>query len=132
MNSNFIDVHTFDGKWNHNIQTRFTREQKYKLFGWLVCGLSRIGVDRNTINGIKLIIDNIQLPGNYDNRNNVYADDILAEICSILIDKREQENGDVLLVDTLKNIAEQIKDMYLLGQCPQGRSTRLIQIYNYL
>ena len=123
--SSFIDVHVFDGRWNHDITTRTTPEQKQTMFKWLLSNMC--GAECDAINGIRLVVDNIQLPPNYDHVNNVYADDILAEICIKLVNLSENDR-----VDVLKNIAEQMADMYRLGQCPQGRSTRLIQVYNFL
>lgn len=123
--SSFIDVHVYDGKWQHNITTRLSIQEKYTLFNWLLKVLN--GVDCDAINGIKLVINNTQQQPNFDRVNCIYADDILAEICVKLINTPENNR-----IDTLKNIAEQMADMYRLGQCPQGRSTRLIQIYKYL
>lgn len=127
--SSFIDVHVFDGSWSHDITTKLSNIEKYTLFDWLICCLKSRGVscDSDTIKGIKLVYENIQQHPNFDPRNSVYADDILSEICVRLVKIPESERGD-----TFDNISEQMADMYKLGQCPQGRTTRLIQIYNYL
>ena len=123
--SSFIDVHTFDGSLSHNIKNRFTLEEKCVMFNWLIVQINTISsLDCDSITGLKLVIENTQ-HSNFDSKNNVYADDILVEICAKLIDVKENER-----ISILKNIAEQMSDMYRLGQCPQGRTTRLIQIYN--
>ena len=124
--SSFIDVHVFDGSWSHNITTKFNLEEKNVIFDWLIKQIGE-NVDYNAIGGLKLVIGDTQQYPNFDPRNNIYADDILAEICVMLVEMNENDRNDVL-----KNILEQMSDMYLLGRCPQGRSTRLIQIYKSL
>ena len=59
--------------------------------------------------------------GNRDTRNHVDALDILR----FLIVKGFPE-------DTLRIVEEQLADTYRLGRCAQGRTTRLIQVYNII
>ena len=130
--SSFIDVHNFDGSWTHDITTKFTLQEKLILFQWLLKSLSKLKIIKPTnqhdyLKGVKLVIDNIQQEPNYDSINLVYADDILAEICSKLINLPE-----IKRIDTLLNLEEQMSDMNCLGQCPSGRTTRLIQLYKCL
>lgn len=126
--NSFIDVHVFDGKWTHDIQARFILSQKDVLFRWLRARLSRINIPLTAIQGVELVINNTGSSRNYDPINKVSADDILAEICWILVDREGRED----ITDYLLLLSEQMSDMYRLGQCPQGRSLRLIQIYKSL
>ncbi len=57
----------------------------------------------------------------FDPVNNIQTDDLLA---GILIQK--------MSIDIFLLLEEQLCDNFLLGQCPQGRSHRLLQIYRML
>lgn len=120
----FIDVHVYDGKWNHDVKTRATTEKKQSMFNILMRKVASRG---KPLDGIKLVVDSIQKEENYDNINKLYADDILYEICVKLLNSPKD-----IIRDTIDIIAEQMDDMYKLGQCAQGRTTRLIQIYKCL
>lgn len=63
------------------------------------------------------MFDKILLENAYDNKNNYNPKDML----NYLIDNY---NGE----DFIKNLDEQLKDMYKLGQCPQGQSVRLMSL----
>ena len=74
---------------------------------------------------------------NYDQYSKVDATDLLANI----LDKSNEliKEGEESKKETIDNyllivslIDEQLTDMYRLGQCAQGRTTRLIQIWNTL
>ena len=81
-----------------------------------------LGVESDSLQGLILIVENTQGSSNFDPVNNIYADDLLVEICKKISNSSETH-------DILVNIAEQLGDMYNLGQCPQGRTTRLYQLY---
>lgn len=123
-----MDVHIFDGHWSHDIKTNISMDDKCKLFNSLYRDMTNLHVDSNSLKGLFLVVENTQKESNYDPINKIYSDDILAEICQKIV----YMSSDVEKHDTIMNISEQLSDMYLLGQCPQGRSTRLIQIYNCL
>lgn len=131
----FKNVHEFDGHWEHNVTTRFTLQEKVIFFNWLISyaktvdenHLTRIDMISAT-NGLKLVIENSQKTPNFDPVNKIFADDILAEICKILVDSDDIE----LRNHVVKNVLEQMSDMYKLGRCSQGKSTRLIQLYKTL
>ena len=136
--SSFRDVHTFDGIWKHDINTRVSNEDKVKIFNWLLENM--LSNDINSIDissgiqGLKLVINNTQQQSNYDPTHKVYADDILAEIVlSIMriIDSKENDCKEKTTT-IIKQLLEQMGDMYKLGTCPQGRSARLIQIYKFI
>lgn len=130
--NSFENVHVFDGKWTHNIKTETKLEDKCLIFNNLYQELKNLGVESNSLNGLILVIENTQKSSNFDSVNNVYADDILVEICKKIFYPFKSDISDDKKKDVLTNIAEQLSDMYQLGRCPQGRSTRLIQIYNFL
>lgn len=141
----FRDVHVYDGKWSHDIKTEVSIQEKCELFNSLYQEIKTIGngVDvSSALKGLVLVVENTQRPSNFDPANNIYADDILVEICKMItidklvttkvgtsLDESRPELSEKMY-DSLMNVAEQLGDMYNLGQCPQGRSTRLIQIYN--
>jgi len=132
MSSAFIDVHTFDGKWTtqHNIETTVSLENKNKLYKWYL-DVSKI-YNTFTVDGLKgimLIMENTQQFSNNDHVNKIFADDILTELL-IISRKLEKAEKKEVLIDLLKNIDEQSKDMFMLGQCPSGRVTRLFQLYS--
>lgn len=127
----FKDVHVYDGQYTHNITTHLSLQEKVILFNWLISYTKTIGdeylekIDMNgSTNGLKLVIENTQSQSNFDPINKVYADDILAEICEKLVSSDDKE----LRRDIIRNVLEQMDDMFKLGQCPQGKCTRLIQI----
>lgn len=122
----FIDIHRFDGLWSHDIKTTTSLEDKCILFNALYQDMRNLGVESTSLRGLILVVENAQKPSNFDPANKIYSDDILVEICKKMANASAEKQHD-----TLVNIAEQLSDMYNLGQCPQGRSTRLIQIYNY-
>lgn len=137
-----MDVHIFDGKLKdfHIEKGRIKDSDKKQMFGELAELL-----DQDAKNGLSLIISN-EGNKNYDNSNDMYADDILAEICEYIIketddvageedEKGEEKERKERLKDVkniIENINEQLKDMFLTGQCAQGRTIRLWQILKYI
>ena len=113
MNTTFIDVHTFDGTWGNNYIkiNDLNNDEKGSLITDFKNKLKN-PVAKHMIN----IIMNSSI-GNYDNANETNVVDILT---------------DILLKDTsgiIDYIEEQLIDCFMLGQCPQGRTTRLYQIW---
>ena len=70
---------------------------------------------------LKIIQADINNPENYDATNNLRADNIL-----YLLVKKLETNIDKSLKSV---ILEQLSDIISSGSCPQGRCTRLYQIY---
>lgn len=122
------DVHIFDGKLkSHSIKTHLSRDQKIKIFDPVVTGVSKLQ-NFTAVNGLKTVIDDLESPKNYDSTNEIYADDILAEICLMM-----EKHFDQDIINTIiENIAIQMADMITLGPCQQGRATRLFQVYNFV
>lgn len=72
------------------------------------------------IAGLALIQANHGHMGNLDTTNGKRAEDLLADLAKHII---ETESADLLAL-----LEEQLEDMYSLGQCAQGRTTRLWQL----
>ena len=121
----FIDVHTFDGHCKHYAVSVAADQAKQDCFAlWLSRWPEGAGKE-----GIKLIVRDTGQAFNLDSSNGVYADDILFEILRRV---SSYEKCDLqATTDTLAIINEQMADMLTLGQCPSGRSIRLLQILNY-
>jgi len=118
--SEFIDVHTFDGKL-HGIFTPngsvYTVEEKTSSFNKLITCLTNPIAIRTVeimIRDQSECINN----SNFQPENNLDASDILMEIVKWI------DNPDVL-----KGLDEQLADAGNLGICPSGRCTRLLQIW---
>jgi hypothetical protein len=123
MDSNeFKNVHEFDGKWKSPEIPKYPVKQKIKVFNLLKTYLKKT-------RGLQLIIDDSMNReyNNYEPLSGVYADDLLVEI----IKKSKKLDKNVRL-EIFEIIEEQLEDMFSLGQCPSGRVSRLIQIYNCL
>ena len=119
MNSNkFMNVHVFDGKIGKGYKRQHTlisTELWLKIANFYEKLTNPIA--KQTVKMI--MVDRNQ---NYDPRNDIDASDILADII-IKISDDEVVDG---------YIQEQIADIFLLGRCPQGRTTRLYQIWRAL
>ena len=117
MSNNFKDVHTFDGTLGqHFIPTEsFTKEKKIQLISEFC---DKLLSDTAKLMMQKIIID-LDNQNNVDTSNGVDSSDILAEIC---------KKVSTVEID-LSFIEEQIVDMVLLGPCPEGRTTRFLQIW---
>jgi len=127
----FQDVHQFDGKLQTlKIKPHIPESDKRKMFEDLT---TKISQNRNiphpqSVHGLHVVISDMGSPRNYDPTNDMYADDILAEICSLL-----QIHFDPDIINNIiETIAIQIVDMLQLGQCAQGRVNRLLQIYRFV
>jgi hypothetical protein len=140
-----MDVHIFDHtlKNFHIDKGKFTIKEKNEMFSELLELL-----DENGKNGLQLIIKDIpidksplgllsdsitnnSITGNFDETNNMYADDIMAEICSYIMKESYSENKERIedVKKIISNINEQLSDMFLTGRCSSGRVIRLWQIY---
>jgi hypothetical protein len=119
------DSHAYDG--NPEIQNMIKdmgvtkayidEPRKQELFGDLKRKIGTCDTNHRMKNGALMCIDtitsNIQKQANYDSTNKVYADDLLAYLCTLKID------------EALLLVAEQLADVLYSGQCPQGRCIRL-------
>jgi hypothetical protein len=115
---NKINVHEFDTQLKYIPQNNFSVDQKRKMFEEFKSTMLDLNVEKNCISGLDLIIFGLDNNSNYDDKNNCDASDILSDILS-------KNYTELIFL-----ISEQLGDMYILGRCPQGRTTRLLQIWN--
>lgn len=119
------EVHSYDGKLTDIKIPKISDKLKqtcYKVFEYILNNNKKIkeaNFYQSALLGFHLIKSSTS--SNFDSTNNQYADDIL---CHIIIHAVKNKNMDLFYLT-----AEQIADMYTSGQCPQGRCTRLLQIY---
>lgn len=118
----FRDVHVYDGQLQNIFTQTLTREVNEDDIVEHVNDILDKLKSQEAKNCVNLILSQT---GNIDNANNVNAFDVLIEVCLLLHEMKESE-------DVLNLLDEQLADCYMLGQCPQGRTTRLIQIYQIL
>jgi hypothetical protein len=109
------DVHVYDGSITFVPKNNFPHELKDKAFKEFL----KVVDDPHAKACIEMIINDKS--GNIDNANKIDASDLFAEILTFRLDN-----------DAINLISEQLKDCFLLGRCPQGRTTRLFQILQYL
>jgi hypothetical protein len=113
--SGFRDVHVYDYSYREEVYTPLVTTEKKE---WIEKLLPKM---RNpvAIQGLHIILANIGTLNNFDNTNQKRAEDLLADLAYVILNK------DTDLLDLLE---EQLADMYQLGQCAQGRVTRLWQL----
>lgn len=129
----FWDVHAAsDGKISHyGIKTRFSIPDKQKLIDGLIKLVNDRANESIKASGVQALIvisrDAGQAP-NWQGVDGIFVDDVLAEICALLIEVKEQE-----VIDTVLNhLCEQFSDMInTSGWCSSGR-LRVIQVYMFL
>lgn len=114
----FMDVHKFDYSYAHHTheQVTLTDHEKRDWIQRLILKMNQHGAKR----GAEIILANIGMEANVDTTNNKTADDLLVLLSKHVLTKDES---------FLPMIEEQLIDMLNLGQCAQGRTTRLWQLY---
>ena len=119
--STFIDVHTFDYTYANNDHepVLLSKEEKVQ---WLHA-LRNVMTNPVAQQGVHMIIMNIDHMANLDSTNQKTADDILVLLSKYVLEKDRE---------ILPLLEEQLQDMVELGQCAQGRTTRLWQLYKAL
>lgn len=118
--SQFIDVHQFDYSYK-NVQHKpvtLSNTERVYIIERLISKMK----DPIAINGARIIMANIGNDANRDSTNQKNADDILC-LLALHIEKD---------ADLLPLLEEQLADMVQLGQCAQGRTTRLWQLLTTL
>jgi len=116
--SSFIDVHTFDYSYrdaHHEVVTATDDEKRQ----WITTIMSHMS-NPMALQGARIIMANINHDGNRDHTNQKNAEDLLVLLARHCIEK------DPSILPLLE---EQLQDMVQLGQCAQGRTTRLWQLY---
>lgn len=116
--SSFRDVHHYDYSYKEVEYTPSITDPEEKI-RWMdqLAGRMKSAL---AISGLKLIRANHGTLNNLDTTNQKRAEDLLADLAKYIIEK---ENGDIQAL-----LEEQLEDMYQLGQCAQGRTTRLWQL----
>lgn len=117
----FMDVHRFDYSYKDQPLEPSTLTLNEKR-DWIDRLMERM-TNQAAIHGTRLIIANIGQTGNMDHTNQKAAEDILVLLAKHVLEKDHE---------FLPMIEEQLQDMVQLGQCPQGRTTRLWQLYKAL
>lgn len=112
-----LDVHIFDGVWGHLYTPAHgvdDPEQMYQLLSPITQHL-----EDSPALMYCLLLKHIRSSNNFDPTNKVYAEDLLLDIVQL----------NNFQTDVLPLLSEQLNDMYLLGRCAQGRTTRLFQLW---
>ena len=127
------NVHEFDGHVKKfEIKTRYTISEKKVIFNDLIKQIYQVSakikksVYQTGMKGLICVITDTQTDKNFS--DNMYADDILAEIGINMMKLTENDK----IIDMCFNILEQMGDMLNLGRCPSGRVIRLMQIWHAL
>jgi hypothetical protein len=109
----FRNVHNYDGTLANPVDITYNSDIKQMLLNKVLIILD------NPVS--KMMASKIINEETVDNSNQISTANLLADI---LVRK--------MTIDIFLLLEEQLSDNYLLGQCPQGRSTRLLQIRNML
>ena len=116
--SNMIDIHTFDYTYQSQLHEPVLLDPQQKK-DWI----ERLMIRMNNpiaIQGAHMILQNMNHDANLDRTNQKSADDLLVLLAKFLLEKDDS---------LLSLLEEQLVDMVQLGQCAQGRTTRLWQLY---
>lgn len=111
----FQDIHIYDYSYREEKYTPLVINGQKEWIEKLIPKMS----NPIAIQGLHLILANIGTLNNFDNTNKKKAEDLLADLSLIILTKD---------TDLLPLLEEQLADMYQLGQCAQGRVTRLWQL----
>lgn len=112
----FQDIHVYDYTYRDiPYQPKVTSDKK----AWIEKLVVRLK-NPSAIQGIQLILANMGTLNNMDTTNQKRAEDLLADLSYYI---ETTNNSD--MIDLLE---EQMTDMFHLGQCAQGRVTRLWQL----
>ena len=152
-----VDTHAYDGKLHDIIKLiqndlnrvhKISKDKKIERFKVLRKELETYSADKSDSNKLAfkyfdIICESIGHPSNYDPTNKLHACDLLYLCCELLTflksqteekeeappKEKEGDGGGDTPPDTLMEILlMQLNDMHT-GSCPQGRTTRLFQVY---
>ncbi len=122
-----IDVHELDGKLiDIKVSPMSDKVKKvaYDMYEFVLNNdekIKKAPFYNDALEGFRLIKNDHGNAANYDSSNNKHAEDIFAHIIAEIA---KTKDTNVLYI-----LSEQLADMAKLGRCPQGRCTRLLQIY---
>lgn len=117
--SAFRDVHVYDYSYRDLEYTPLVQGDKRQWIERLIPLMK----NPIAVQGLHLIVANINTLNNFDTTNQKRAEDLLADVAYAIIENKAE------LLDLLE---EQLADMYQLGQCAQGRVTRMWQLRTLL
>jgi hypothetical protein len=113
----FIDVHTFDYTYaDKSFELDMNAVEKETWIRTMSLKMTH----PIAVQGVHMILSNMDHDANLDRTNKIRAEDILVKLSQYVLQCDES---------FLPLIEEQIIDMVQLGQCAQGRTTRLWQLY---
>jgi hypothetical protein len=115
----FRDVHVYDYSYREEKYTPLINEGQREWIEKLIPKMS----NPVAVQGLGLILANIGTLNNFDNTNQKRAEDLLADLAYVILTRD---------TDLLPLLEEQLADMYQLGQCAQGRVTRLWQLWRLI
>ena len=113
--SQFQDIHIYDYTYKDSEYTPLVSGDKRD---WIERLLPKL-TNSTAIQGVQLILANMGHLNNFDTTNQKRAEDLLADLAYVILTR----DTDLLFL-----LEEQLSDMYQLGQCAQGRVTRLWQL----
>lgn len=122
-----LDVHTYDGQLPRMDIKEFKTFDKKENFA----KLHKIIIEHKHLDNkikqfstkaVQIIMDDIDKNNNYSGSDLQRADDVLSHICMKIFSDTDQDT-------IVQNLAEQLSDIVTSGSCPQGRVTRLFQLY---
>ena len=123
---NKTDTHFYDSKLSVDIKEVKSdlKQIEFKKLYILVKEHKHLDDNLKTfaLKAISIIIDDINSTANYSASDLKRADDILYHLCIKIFSDTDQNS-------IVKNLAEQLSDMILSGNCPAGRVNRLYQLY---
>ena len=123
---NKTDTHFYDSKLSVDIKEVKSDLKQIEFKKLYILVKEHKHLDDNlksfALKAISIIIDDINSTANYSASDLKRADDILYNLCIKIFSDTDQNS-------IVKNLAEQLSDMILSGNCPAGRVNRLYQLY---
>src|ERR1700719_4601872 len=127
------DTHYYDGKLNNSLEaqtvisTNISKLDKTSVFEEIKQYLLEnkgpsIPAYPIALASLNMLERDIDQPGNYDSSNNFQADTILYLLFNKIKGSKDPK-------DLIKIFVEVLAEIVTGGSCPQGRSTRLYQLY---
>jgi hypothetical protein len=122
-----LDVHTYDGqlpRMDIKEFKTFDKKENFAKLHTMIVEHKHLddSIKRFATQAVQIIMDDIDNSKNYSGSDLQRADDVLSHICIKIFSDTDQDS-------IVQNLAEQLSDIVTSGSCPQGRVTRLFQLY---